>query len=138
MGFKVNFSDVQNFEAVPAGVYQVAVIEMEENTGNAGVYFKTTFEILDGEYAKRKLWSNLSLSPKAAWKLQEALISFGESPDVLDGDFEFDPDNYIGVECSIAVEQDHYEGRITNVVSAFLSGEKKTSTPKGAGKPRIR
>lgn len=120
--FSVNFSDVQSFEALPAGVYSVAIIDMEEVSSSPSgyPYFKVTMEILDGEFAGRRQWSNLSLSPKAMWKLQEALIAFGESPDSLTGEFDFDPEKYLGVECLITVAQTTYEGRISNTVEAFL------------------
>ena len=141
MGFTVNFSDVQNFEALPAGIYSVAIVDMEEvNSSPSGFpYFKVTMEILDGEFANRRLWSNLSLSPKAAWKLQEALLAFGESSDDLVAEFEFDPEKYLGVECKVSVSQTNYEGRLGNAVDNFLPNDEDrpvvaASRPK-LGKP---
>lgn len=124
--FKVNFSDVENFEPLPAAVYPVTVVDYEENEGPAGVYFAFTLEVTEGEYANRKLWTNLSMSPKAAWKLQEALIAFGHDPEELTDEYEFDPDDYLGAECLAVVGQDKYEGRIKNVVESLLplDGEK--------------
>ncbi|MBT9132513.1 MAG: hypothetical protein DDT33_01031 [Firmicutes bacterium] len=123
----VNFSGLENFEPLPAGVYPITVVDYEENEGPAGIYFALTLEVTEGPYANRKLWTNLSLSPKAAWKLQEALIAFGHSAKELEGEFEFDPDAYLGTDCSAIVGQDKYEGRIKNVVEGLLP---LTSAPK--------
>lgn len=149
--FSVNFSDVQSFEALPAGVYSVAIIDMEEVSSSPSgfPYFKVTMEILDGEFAGRRQWSNLSLSPKAMWKLQEALIAFGESPDSLTGEFDFDPEKYLGVECLITVTQTTYEGKISNTVEAFLpagttpaasvpGGRETKASARKAKKPSVR
>jgi hypothetical protein len=139
--FTINFSDVQSFDALPAGVYTVALIDLEENVGGASgfPYFKATLEVLDGEFANRRLWTNLSLSPKAAWKLQEALIAFGESPDDLTAEFDFDPEKYLGVEFDVSVSQSSYEGRVTNVVDNFLpSGAQPPQAAQSAAKSGAR
>jgi len=141
--FKVNFSDVEEFSPIPAGVYPVVVVDFTEEEGPAGPYIAYTFEIIGGEYDKRNLWTNLSTSPKALWKLKEALIAFGEKEETLEGDFEFNPELYVGVECRAVVIQDKYQGKTTNKIDSLLPlegpktfGSGKT-TAKGS-RPKIR
>ncbi len=142
--FSVNFSGLEGFDPLPAGVYPVTVMDYEQNEGPAGTYFALTLEVVGGQYANRKLWTNLSLSPKAAWKLREALIAFGHTAKELEGEFEFDPDAYLGVECNAVVGQDKYEGRIKNVVEGLLLPapisrvKPDTSTTEKRRPPKIR
>lgn len=114
--FKVNFSEIENFEPLDAGVYPVIVVDFEEREGPAGPYIVYTLEISEGPEANRKLWTNLSLSPKAAWKLQEALLAFGVDRDDLEAEFDFDPEEFLGAECCAVVSQDTYQDRITNKI----------------------
>ncbi len=51
------------FEAIPAGKYQAVITDSEmkpTRTGN-GQYLQLEFEIIDGNYKGRKLWSRLNL-----------------------------------------------------------------------------
>jgi len=144
--FKVNFDDIkEDFTPIPAGVYPVVFVDYSEEEGPAAPYVAVTFEITEGEYAKRNLWTNISMSPKAAWKLKEAMIAFGEPAETLIGDVEFDPERYVGVECRAAVIQEPYEGKQVNKIDSLLPPKglepsSGTSTPKTtrATRPKIR
>ncbi len=51
------------FDAIPAGKYQVVITDSEmktTKTGN-GQYLQLEFEIIEGEYKNRKVWSRLNL-----------------------------------------------------------------------------
>lgn len=69
----INFADVQtnegdgNFEALPEGRYTVLVEEAKVGVSQAGnEKLSLTFTITDeGKYKGRKLWHELSASPKA-------------------------------------------------------------------------
>lgn len=74
-GFNAN--EVQpsgNFEAIPAGMYQACIVasEMKPTSKGTGEYLKLTWEILDGEYKGRKLWSQLNLKNPNATAVQIA------------------------------------------------------------------
>jgi hypothetical protein len=121
MTVRVNFSGVQDFTPIPAGVYKVVALEFQENQSESSEYpyYKTTLEISEGDHAGRKLFTNFSLSPKAAWKLREALVAFGESEESLKGDFDLDIFAYQGVECKAAVTQEAYQGNMQNRVTSL-------------------
>lgn len=56
------------FEPLPASKY-LAIIsdsEMKPTKNNDGQYLKLTFQIIDGKYKSRQLWTNLNLSNKSA------------------------------------------------------------------------
>ncbi len=137
MTVRVNFSDVKDFTPIPAKVYKVRVVEFQESQSESSEYpyYKTTLEVAEGEFEGRKLFTNLSLSPKAAWKLKEALIAFGESDESLKGDFDLDIFAYQGVECKAAVTQEPYQGNLQNKIASLLPLNpplKQTATTSGA------
>ena len=51
------------FEAIPAGRYQVVITDsdMRQTRAGNGHYLWLEFEVTQGDYAGRKLWSNLNL-----------------------------------------------------------------------------
>ena len=52
------------FEAIPAGKYQAVIVdsEMKPNRAGTGEYLQLEFEIIDGEYKNRKVWTRLNLN----------------------------------------------------------------------------
>ena len=52
------------FDAIPAGKYQAVIVDsdMKPNKAGTGEYLQLEFEIIDGEYKKRKLWTRLNLN----------------------------------------------------------------------------
>lgn len=54
---------MSNFDALPAGKYNVVVsnTEVKENRSGTGSYLQIEFEVIDGEYVNRKLWTRLNL-----------------------------------------------------------------------------
>jgi hypothetical protein len=132
--FKVDFSDVQEFDAMPAGVYEAVVttIRESEEEGRSGYpYSIVEMTVKEGEFENRKLWLNLSHSPKAAFKVKEFLLSVGESEEALaDPEFEFVEEKYEGASLMVSVEQRNYEGVIRNSVKKCLP---KEGGPKGTG-----
>jgi hypothetical protein len=51
-----------NFAPLPAGDYQMMVVNDEEKTSAAGTrYVSWTLEVISGEYKGRKIWENLNL-----------------------------------------------------------------------------
>lgn len=71
-------ADDRNFEPIPVGVYKVQVIEskIEDTKSGSGQMLVLTLEILDGEYANRRLWDRLNIqnqNPQAQQIAQRAL-----------------------------------------------------------------
>ncbi len=118
--FRVNFSAVEEFTPIPSGVYKLVVTDFEEREGPSAPYIAFTFEIDEGEYAGRKLWDNISMSPKAAFKVKEFCVAMGENSDNLVGEFDFDPEAYLGAQCRGLVVQETYEGKIVNRIDQLL------------------
>lgn len=143
---KANFTDVETFEAMPAGVYEVEVAEVEVRPSENSEYdyINWTLSVTEGDYINRKLWLVTSMSPKAAWKLKEALLAFGADESDLEGELEFDPDDFIGARCKASTTQESYEGTLRNRVQAvhpLTEDVKSPESPSGAKKvarPKIR
>lgn len=74
-----NVEPAQDFEAMPAGEYVACIVDSEFKPTNAGdgSYLSLTLEILEGEYANRKVWNNLNLdNPNAkAVEISERVLS---------------------------------------------------------------
>ncbi len=52
------------FEAIPAGKYQAVIVDsdMKPNKAGTGEYLQLEFEIIEGEYKNRKVWTRLNLN----------------------------------------------------------------------------
>lgn len=51
------------FDPIPAGKYLAMIVasEMQATKAGDGSYLKLTFEVIDGEFKNRKLWTQLNL-----------------------------------------------------------------------------
>jgi len=126
--FKIDMSDVgEGFEPIPADVYPVVCssLRQSEEDGPSGYpYIIVELTVAEGEFENRKLWTNLSMSPKAAFKVKEFLLAVGLSEEELAvEEFEFDPDEYEGATIEVAVKQESYEGVVRNKVTNFIAAE---------------
>lgn len=65
----------QEFDLLPAGKYLAQVIDSEVVPTKAGTgqMLKLTFEIMDGEYANRRLWARLNIANENAQAQQIGL-----------------------------------------------------------------
>lgn len=74
-----NVAPATDFEPIPAGKYLALITdsEMKPNKAATGHYLQITFQILDGPYRDRRLWSRLNLhNPNAtAVQLAQAELS---------------------------------------------------------------
>jgi len=104
-------SEARSFDAIPSGPYLVAVteIELRESTSakNPGKpYWNVELTIQDGEYADRKIWSNVMLWGGAAFTLVQLHRAAGfEVPDG-GGTLEVRPaDDFVGVQMVAIVKK---------------------------------
>lgn len=70
LDFDANGVPPSSFEAIPIDDYTVAITEsvIKDTKARDGKYIALTFEVLDGEYKGRKVWTNLNIqnpNPKA-------------------------------------------------------------------------
>lgn len=91
------------FDPVPEGEYTVVCVKLEdiETKDRSGRYLKAQFEIVEGDYSKKKLFTNFNYQNKnattvkialrqlQAWVLQAGIAKDGE-------DFAFNPPEMIG------------------------------------------
>ena len=79
MTISVDFTGVQaddgDFEALPAGIYNVTVFEVsiKENKAKTGDYLSWQLKVQDSGYNNRRLFFNTSLKSQALWKLKQVL-----------------------------------------------------------------
>jgi hypothetical protein len=74
-GFDANqIEPTSDFEAIPAGKYTAMITESElkPTKSGAGNYLQLTFEILEGPYKGRIIWSRLNLNNPNATTVQIA------------------------------------------------------------------
>lgn len=64
INFNANEVEPSNsFDVIPAGKYQAVITDSEfkNNRAGTGAYLQLEFEIIEGNYKNRKLWSRLNL-----------------------------------------------------------------------------
>lgn len=123
---KVDWADVESFEALPEGTYNVVFesFEVTEQSKASGKPFvNLTFIITDGDHTNRKLWRNHSLQPQALWALKQSMVRLGSSPDTLTGEMEIEEAlaRLQGNPCRLVVGQREYEGVMRNEIKEILS-----------------
>lgn len=79
-GFDANAVEpAGDFEPIPAGKYLAVIIEseMKPTKSGSGSYLQLSFQVTDGPFAKRLLWSRLNLDNpnETARKMAEAELS---------------------------------------------------------------
>jgi hypothetical protein len=95
----IDFGAKEQYEIIPQGEYRVQVTDTETKESKSGKpMLGLTFEIVEGDYENRKLFSNLMLDdPKALWRTRRDLgVLLGTSD--LEGQFDFNTEDLIGAE----------------------------------------
>ncbi len=123
--YVVDFSDVEerDFTPIPRGRYVVEIVGAEINDGTSYPYLGMEYQVMEGDFAERKLWDNMSFSPKALWKLKGFYRAMGATDDEMAaGEFNVEPDDLIGQEIMIqvAVKADQ-DGEPRNVCSKYMA-----------------
>ena len=119
---RVDFTNVEEFEVMPTDIYPVVITGIEERAGKTSglPYLNVEMAVTEGEYEGRKLWGMVSFSPKAAFKVKEFLVACGVSAEELEGNYDVEPEDYIGIEILASVIVDQYNGKENNKVESFL------------------
>ena len=74
-GFDANQIDpASDFDPIPAGKYVAAIIasEMKPTKAGTGLFLELTFQVLEGDYKNRLLWTRLNLDNPNATAVQIA------------------------------------------------------------------
>jgi hypothetical protein len=57
-----NVEPVPSYDPIPAGKYLAMIVDSQEKTSQKGhTYLSLEFEVIEGEFKGRKLWTNLNL-----------------------------------------------------------------------------
>jgi hypothetical protein len=140
----VDFSDVQEFEALEKGEYPVLIEKAEyrePQTDDKYPYINLELTVIEGEAKGRKLWMILSFSPKALWRMKDVFENLGLYEDEVEVDYDEETmlvtePELAGLPALAVVSQRTYEGRTQNQVDALLSPDDKPGKKEpGAKKP---
>ena len=113
------------FDPIPAGKY-IAVItdsEMKETRAGTGRYLQLEFEITDGEFAGRKLWSRLNIENQNAEAVRMAradLSAICRAVNVLTPNDSADLHN-LPLVIKVHCRKDKNTGEITNDIRGYES-----------------
>ena len=124
------------FDPIPAGKY-IAVItdsEMKETRAGTGRYPQLEFEITDGEYAGRKLWSRLNIENQNAEAVRLAradLSAICRAVNVLTPSDSIDLHN-LPLVIKVHCRKDKNTGEITNDIRGYESKANYKPEPKQA------
>lgn len=138
---KLNLKDAQaSGFAIPDDTYPAKIIEIADpKQGAKSSYVRVTFEITEGDYAKRKLFGNYMLDGKAAGMFVDLINkATGQNlkiEDLREEGFELDPDDLLECEVAIVTKQKEYpegSGEMKSEISTVLAssaGSKKAESP---------
>lgn len=107
MGYEVNYSGVDEameFEPLPENVYPVEIEKVEEKqTRNGDPLIRIRYKVVSGKCKNRKLFDQVVLfqgDAKGAGITKHFLHVIGEP---YEGEFEIEPDNWIGKQLNVKV-----------------------------------
>jgi len=127
VNFKKIGEDAGNtdFQPLPEGRYNVKITAAEVGkTKNDNDMITVTFDVMDGKYTNRKLWSNFTLTDKAYVYIYTLLKAVGS--DLIDEE-DVEPSDIskslIGGKCSImaSIDNNTLNGKPKNTVGGFKS-----------------
>ena len=117
---KLNFSDVSTFGPLPDDrVYLAEIIKSTWTTVKSGPNqgkpawqfdVKIINETDVPEAEGRQLFNTQSLDEKSLWKVMEVVNALGEEVTVESTDWDLEPDNYLGQQIGVIVDNQAYQG----------------------------
>ena len=117
---------VHEFEALPADIYPMEIINVTEDlmSKNHNKYTEVEFKSLKkGEFAGRiaKFRMFQFHLEREGVKLAAALLN--KSVDDLadaNGNISYDPAKFVGLSCNVQIKNDEYNGKLQNVFADFF------------------
>lgn len=123
-GFDARNEDpMADFEALPAGKYLAAIVESEMKPTKAGDgnYLELKFQVLDGEYKGRNLWSRLNLTNPSGVAVKIArseLAAICQAVGVLTPNDSTELHD-LPMEVKVAVKKRQDNGELTNEIKGY-------------------
>lgn len=125
-----------NLEAIPAGKYLAVITESElkPTKSGSGSYLQLTFQVLEGEYKGRFLWSRLNLhnaNPTAVKIAQAELSAICRAVGVLTPGDSVELHN-LPLVIIVKCRKREDSGDITNEIKGYAKPEAVTAQPQQA------
>lgn len=120
-----DFSDVKEFEAIPAGSYNAKLTGFKFVTSKNGKRMLNLEFTLMGELQGRKMWRNFMLdrneedpTKDPRRYLKAALVVLGANPDSFTGSFDLQAmlGGLMSAQCTLDISEGMYQGKKTNSV----------------------
>lgn len=126
------------FSPLPAGKYLAVITEdeMKETSNGRGRYLRLTFEIVDGEYSGRRIWTNLNLeneNPKAVQIARGDLSAICRAVGVMQLRDSVELHN-IPMVITVRCKTDAISGEIRNEIKGYEP--KNTAAPTATAAPQ--
>ena len=119
-------NEAQNFTLIPEGSYTCKVTDVEEKTSsNDNEMWNVTWEVLDGEFAGRKVFDRVMFTEKSLPRCKLMCAALGMD---MRGRVNLTPELLLGRSCILHVEEDEYEDKNGKMVP-------KNSVPFGGFEP---
>ena len=120
-----DYPDPNRYDPIPAGDYLCVIIDSEErkNKSGRGSHLKVVFEVLEGKYKGRKIWSNFNIhnpNPDAEQIGRAHLAAVCRAVGVVSPDDSFELHNKPMV-VSVGIEKRKDTGDERNVTTAYGS-----------------
>lgn len=116
---KLDMSKVESFKRCSEGVHTAKIVEVQENTTQAGDDMLTmVLEVINGDSKGAKVYDNFVLTDKALWKLKQLLQAIGMK---CDGKIVLDLDKLVGRVCDIAVYHEEYNGKLKARIDEYTA-----------------
>lgn len=116
---KFDFSNVESFTRCAEGQHTAKIVEVQENTTQAGDDMLTmAFEVIRGDSKGARVYDNFVLTDKALWKLKQLLQVVGVK---CDGKIALDLDKLVGKICDIAVYHEEYNGKTKARIDEYIA-----------------
>lgn len=120
-GVTIDFTGVESgFDRVPEGDYVLEVTKATiDNSGDSEHdYVAWTYKIVGGSKEGKTIGDITSFAPKALFRLKNLLEAMGA--EIPDGDFEFEPDDWIGQTVGATVTDEEYNGKTRSRPSSYF------------------
>ena len=127
-GFNADdFSDIESYSILPAGTYTAAIVSSENKTtknGN-GSYLELQLEIIDGQYAGRKVWDRLNLRNPNQTAVEIAMRTLASICKAIGIKTPRDSSELHNKPMNIKVSVREYNGNESNEVKKYMPAERQ-------------
>jgi uncharacterized protein involved in exopolysaccharide biosynthesis len=131
-GFNADdFSDIESYSILPAGTYTAAIVSSENKTtknGN-GSYLELQLEIIDGQYAGRKVWDRLNLRNPNQTAVEIAMRTLASICKAIGIKTPRDSSELHNKPMNIKVSVREYNGNESNEVKKYMPAERQQAKP---------